>query len=115
MALGKRKAVQQPLFVNTCGLNLRPHPYYEAVNRVLASDLLHENSRPSWRGSSATVQPQWCLYHPHCLSAALFQARGSGLVAEEAVFHLRTLLRGGDQSTSSENASWCSSAGLNEL
>lgn len=35
MALGKRKPVQQPLFVSTADLNVRPHPYYEAVNRVL--------------------------------------------------------------------------------
>ncbi len=37
MALGKRKPVQQPLFVSTADLNVRPHPYYEAVNQVLAS------------------------------------------------------------------------------
>jgi transposase len=37
MALGKRKSLQQPLFVSTADLNVRPHPYYEAVNRVLAS------------------------------------------------------------------------------
>jgi len=37
MALGKRKVVQQPLFVNTADLIVRAHPYYEAVNRVLAS------------------------------------------------------------------------------
>jgi transposase len=37
MALGKRKAVQQPLFVSTADLNVRPHPYYDAVNNVLAS------------------------------------------------------------------------------
>ncbi len=35
MALGKRKPVQQPLFVSTADLNARPHPYYDAVNRVL--------------------------------------------------------------------------------
>ena len=35
MALGKRQPVQQPLFVSTADLNLRPHPFYEAVNRVL--------------------------------------------------------------------------------
>jgi transposase len=35
MALGKRKPVQQPLFVSTVDLNLRAHPFYEAVNRVL--------------------------------------------------------------------------------
>ena len=35
MALGKRKAVQQPLFVTTTDLNLRCHPFYEAVNKVL--------------------------------------------------------------------------------
>src|SRR5215207_10497063 len=37
MALGKRKSLQQPLFISTADLNVRPHPYYEAVNRVLAS------------------------------------------------------------------------------
>lgn len=37
MALGKRKVVQQPLFVSTADLNVRAHPYYEAVNKVLAS------------------------------------------------------------------------------
>ncbi|HEV2293976.1 MAG TPA: hypothetical protein VGR35_08970 [Tepidisphaeraceae bacterium] len=35
MALGKRKPVQQPLFVSSADLNARPHPYYDAVNRVL--------------------------------------------------------------------------------
>ena len=36
MALGKRKPPQQPLFVPTAGLAaLRPHPYYDAVNKVL--------------------------------------------------------------------------------
>jgi transposase len=37
MALGKRKSVQQqPLFVSTADLPaVRPHPYYDAVNRVL--------------------------------------------------------------------------------
>ena len=37
MALGKRKPVQQPLFVTTTTLNLRPNPFYEAVNKVLAA------------------------------------------------------------------------------
>ena len=35
MALGKRKPVQQPLFVSTADLAIRPHPFYEAVNKVL--------------------------------------------------------------------------------
>ena len=35
MALGKRKPVQQPLFVSTADLNVRAHPFYEAVNKVL--------------------------------------------------------------------------------
>jgi transposase len=36
MALGKRKPVQQPLFVSTADLPaVRPHPYYDAVNKVL--------------------------------------------------------------------------------
>ena len=36
MALGKRKNVQQPLFLSTADLPaIRPHPYYEAVNKVL--------------------------------------------------------------------------------
>jgi transposase len=35
MALGKRKPVQQPLFVATAHLTSRPHPFYEAVNKVL--------------------------------------------------------------------------------
>jgi transposase len=37
MALGRRKPVQQPLFISTADLNIRPHPFYEAVNRVLAA------------------------------------------------------------------------------
>lgn len=37
MALGKRKPVQQPLFVTTAQLNVRAHPFYDAVNRVLDS------------------------------------------------------------------------------
>ena len=38
MALGKRKdATQQPLFVLTAELpSLRPNPFYEAVNQMLA-------------------------------------------------------------------------------
>ena len=35
MALGKRKPVQQPLFVSTAALSVRAHPFYEAVNKVL--------------------------------------------------------------------------------
>jgi transposase len=35
MALGKRKPVQQPLFVTVADLNVRSHPFYDAVNRVL--------------------------------------------------------------------------------
>src|SRR3954452_20124403 len=35
MALGKRKRVQQPLFVSTADLNVRPHPFYGEVNKVL--------------------------------------------------------------------------------
>lgn len=36
MALGKRKPVQQPLFVSTVDLPMvKPHPYYDAVNKVL--------------------------------------------------------------------------------
>jgi transposase len=37
MALGKRKPVQQPLFVSTAGLCARSHPFYDAVNKVLDS------------------------------------------------------------------------------
>ena len=37
MALGKRIPVQQPLFISTVDLNIRPHPFYEAVNKVLDS------------------------------------------------------------------------------
>ena len=37
MALGKRKLLQQPLFVSTVELNIRAHPFYEAVNQVLDS------------------------------------------------------------------------------
>jgi transposase len=38
MALGKRKPLQQPLFVSTSDLlNVRPHPFYESVNQVLAN------------------------------------------------------------------------------
>lgn len=35
MALGRRKPVQQPLFVTTADLNVRAHPFYDAVNKVL--------------------------------------------------------------------------------
>lgn len=35
MALGRRKPVQQPLFVTTAALNVRANPFYEAVNKVL--------------------------------------------------------------------------------
>jgi len=35
MALGKRKPVQQPLFIATASLNVRSHPFYDAVNQVL--------------------------------------------------------------------------------
>jgi transposase len=35
MALGKRKPVQQSLFITTASLNVRSHPFYEAVNGVL--------------------------------------------------------------------------------
>jgi transposase len=35
MALGKRKAVQQPLFVTVADLKVRSHPFYDAVNKVL--------------------------------------------------------------------------------
>jgi transposase len=35
MAIGKRKPIQQPLFVTTESLNLGPHPFYAAVNKVL--------------------------------------------------------------------------------
>ena len=37
MALGKRKPAQQPLFVATADLNVRVHPFYDAVNRVLSA------------------------------------------------------------------------------
>ncbi len=35
MALGKRKPVQKPLFITTADLNVRSHPFYDAVNKVL--------------------------------------------------------------------------------
>ena len=35
MPLGKRKPVQQPLFVTVADLNVRSHPFYDAVNKVL--------------------------------------------------------------------------------
>lgn len=35
MAVGKRKPIQQPLFITTESLNLGPHPFYAAVNKVL--------------------------------------------------------------------------------
>jgi transposase len=35
MSLGKRKPVQQPLFVSTAGLCARSHPFYDSVNKVL--------------------------------------------------------------------------------
>ena len=37
MALGKRNPAQQPLFVATADLNVRVHPFYDAVNKVLAA------------------------------------------------------------------------------
>jgi transposase len=37
MALGKRKPVEQPLFITFEELNVRPNPYYQAVNKVLAA------------------------------------------------------------------------------
>jgi transposase len=37
MALGKRNPIQQPLFISTADLNIRPHPFYEAVNKVFQS------------------------------------------------------------------------------
>ena len=37
MALGKRKPVQQPLFISTADLSVRCHPFYDAVNKVLDS------------------------------------------------------------------------------
>jgi len=37
MALGKRKPLEQPLFINFGDLNVRPNPYYESVNKVLAA------------------------------------------------------------------------------
>jgi transposase len=37
MALGKRTPAQQPLFVSTADLNVRAHPFYDAVNRVLSA------------------------------------------------------------------------------
>ena len=35
MALGKRKPVQQPLFVATDSLAAKPHPFYQSLNKVL--------------------------------------------------------------------------------
>jgi transposase len=35
MALGKRKPVEQPLFITLEELNVRSHPYYDSVNKVL--------------------------------------------------------------------------------
>jgi len=38
MALGKRKTVSQPLFISTTDLpGIKPNPFYEAVNKVLAN------------------------------------------------------------------------------
>jgi len=37
MALGKRKPLEQPLFITLGELNVRPNPYYESVNKVLAA------------------------------------------------------------------------------
>ncbi len=37
MALGKRKPLEQPLFIAFGELNVRPNPYYESVNKVLAA------------------------------------------------------------------------------
>lgn len=37
MALGKRKSVEQPLFIPFEELNVRPNPYYETVNKALAA------------------------------------------------------------------------------
>ncbi len=35
MAIWKRRVVEQPLFVSTASLDLQPHPFYAAVNKVL--------------------------------------------------------------------------------
>ena len=45
MALGKRTPVQQPLFVSTASLNVRSHPFYEAVNKVLDAHHFDASSR----------------------------------------------------------------------
>ena len=38
MALGKRKTISQPLFISTTDLpGIKPNPFYEAVNKVLAN------------------------------------------------------------------------------
>jgi len=37
MALGKRKPLEQPLFITFGELNVRPNPYYESVNKVLGA------------------------------------------------------------------------------
>jgi transposase len=38
MALGKRKTISQPLFISTADLpGIKPNPFYEAVNKVLAA------------------------------------------------------------------------------
>jgi len=48
MALGKRKPVQQPLFVATSALNVLSHPFYQAVNQVI--DAHHFTA--SWSNSA---------------------------------------------------------------
>src|ERR1700712_983810 len=50
MALGRRKPVQQPLFVATANLNARAHPFYDAVNRVLPAHHFDDFAEQSCAG-----------------------------------------------------------------
>ncbi|MFN4243668.1 MAG: transposase [Tepidisphaerales bacterium] len=46
MAIGKRRPVQPPLFVSTASLDLQPHPFYAAVNKIL--DAHHFDAFAEW-------------------------------------------------------------------
>jgi hypothetical protein len=53
MALGKRKPVQQPLFVSTAELCARSHPFYHAVNKVLDSHHFADDRCPKFYDDGA--------------------------------------------------------------
>ncbi len=73
MALGKRKPAQQPLFVSTADLAaLRPHPYYDAVNKVLGAPPPTASTPLSSRRVRGSTQRRWAApgWHRGSTSAA---------------------------------------------